>query len=54
LLLFSEKLHISELCGVIDGHEDPVVAEAGERALRPVAGDAVQHLVEPGQFLKSI
>ena len=46
-LLVSENLHIGEQLGVIDGHVVPVVAEAGGTAL---AGDALPHLAEPGQF----
>jgi len=36
LLLVSVNLHIGEPCGVIDGHVDPVVVEAGGTALLPV------------------
>lgn len=51
LLLISKNLHIGEPRGVVDGHVDPVVADACGTALLPVAGDAVTHLAEAGQLL---
>ena len=51
LLFVRQHFYVGESGGIVDGHVDPVVADAGRAALLPVAGHAVPDLAKASQLL---